>query len=93
MFNAGTATAYGLSKEQALQLITGNAAQICGDEKRIGTIETGKVASLLICNGDLLDMRTNMIEQAFIDGVAVELNGEQQALYRKFMKKYGLQAE
>jgi hypothetical protein len=42
---------------------------------------------------DLLDMRTNMIEQAFIDGVAVELNGEQQALYRKFMKKYGLQAE
>lgn len=93
VFNAGTAAAYGLSKEQALQLITGNAAQICGDEKRIGTLETGKVASLLICNGDLLDMRTNTIEQAFIDGVAVELNGEQQALYRKFMKKYGLIAE
>jgi hypothetical protein len=38
-------------------------------------------------------MRTNQIQQAFIDGEVVELDGEQQALYRKFMKKYGLQAE
>lgn len=89
-FLAGTAAAYGLTKEQALQAVTLNTAKILGIDKTIGSIEEGKDATLFISSGDALDMRTNHVEYAYIKGVTIELSNEQQALYEKYKKKYGL---
>lgn len=89
-FLAGTAAAYGLTKEQALQAVTLNTAKILGIDKTIGSLEEGKDASLFISTGDALDMRTNHVTHAYIKGTAVDLNNEQQALYEKYKTKYGL---
>lgn len=88
-FFAGTAVAYGLSKEEGLQLITLNAAKILGIDETTGTIEVGKDANLFISTGDALDMRTNNVEVAFIAGRKLDLNGKQQMLYQRFKEKYG----
>mgnify|MGYP000745062590 CR=1 FL=1 len=58
-FYAGTTVAHGLSKEQALQLITLNTAKILGIDAKYGSLEVGKSATLFISKGDALDMRTN----------------------------------
>ena len=89
-FNAGETVAYGLTKEQALASITSNAAIILGLEKTIGTIEEGKLASLVISEGDILDMRTNKIILAYIAGKEVNLNNQQTQLYLKYKNKYGI---
>jgi imidazolonepropionase-like amidohydrolase len=89
-FNAGTPVAYGLTKEQALMAITINAAKILGIDKTVGTIEVGKDATLIISDGDVLDMRTNNITQAFIRGKNINLDNIQKQLYKKYMDKYGL---
>jgi imidazolonepropionase-like amidohydrolase len=91
MFNAGTAAAYGLTKEQALQAITLNAAKICGIDDRAGSLEPGKDANIVISGGDILDMRTSIIEHAFIQGREVSLDNKQTQLYHRYMKKYGLE--
>jgi imidazolonepropionase-like amidohydrolase len=89
-FLAGTACAYGLTKEQALQSVTLNTAKILGIDKTTGSIETGKDATLFISTGDALDMRSNHLEKAYIQGIDIDLSTEQQALYEKYKKKYGL---
>ncbi len=89
-FVAGTATAYGLTKEEALAAITSSPAAILGIEDKAGTIEVGKSASLIVSSGDVLDMRTSNIEQAFINGRPVDLNNKQKDLYNKYKQKYGL---
>ncbi|MBW8049953.1 MAG: amidohydrolase family protein [Cytophagales bacterium] len=87
-FIAGTAAAYGLTKEEALMLITSNTAKILGIDKRVGTIEEGKDATLIVSTGDVLDIRTNNIEYAFIRGKKIDLDNKQKRLYRKFKEKY-----
>jgi imidazolonepropionase-like amidohydrolase len=87
-FNAGTAVAYGLTKEQALQAITLNAAKVLGVADKTGSIEVGKDANIIISEGDILDIRTNLITQAFIQGREIELESKQTQLYDKFKKKY-----
>jgi imidazolonepropionase-like amidohydrolase len=89
-FLAGTAAAYGLSKEQALQSITLNAAKILGIDKMVGSLETDKIASLVISDGDLLDIKTNKVIAAFINGKPVDLVNDQQKLYERYKAKYGL---
>lgn len=89
-FNAGTAVAYGLSKEEALSAITLSTAKILGVEKQIGSLEKGKEASLIVSTGDVLDMKTSNIEYAFINGRQIDLNNKQKELNSKFSKKYGL---
>ncbi|MFY9309265.1 MAG: amidohydrolase family protein [Bacteroidia bacterium] len=89
-FMAGTAAAYGLSREQALKAITLNTAKILGIDKTTGSIETGKDATLFISTGDALDMRTSNVEKAFIKGTSIELDNDQKALYEKYKTKYGL---
>lgn len=90
MFNAGTAAAYGLSKEEALQAITLNAAKTLGIEKQTGSIEVGKDANIIISEGDILDMRTNNVTHAFIQGRNVNLDDKQKQLNRRYEMKYGL---
>ena len=90
MFDAGTAVAYGLTKEQALEAITLNAAKICGIDDRTGSLEAGKDANIVISDGDLLDMRSSIIDHAFIQGREVSLENKQTQLYQRYMTKYGL---
>lgn len=91
-FNAGTAATYGLTKEQALQAITLNAAKVLGVEKQTGSIEVGKDANIIISEGDILDMRTSMVTDAFIQGRKIDLNDKQKQLNEKYIHKYGLKA-
>ena len=90
MFNAGTAVAYGLTKEQALQSITLNAAKALGIEKQTGSIEVGKDANLIISDGDILDMRTSQVTQAFIQGRNINLDDKQKQLNQRYLHKYNL---
>jgi imidazolonepropionase-like amidohydrolase len=89
-YNAGTAAAYGLTKEEALATITLNAAKILGIDDRTGSIEAGKDANIVISTGDILDMRTNNITHAFIQGRSIELNDKQKQLYERYKYKYNL---
>jgi imidazolonepropionase-like amidohydrolase len=89
-FNAGTAAAYGLSREEALSAITLNAAKILGIAGKTGSIEAGKDANIVISEGDILDMRTSIISRAFIQGREVNLASKQTQLYERYMRKYGL---
>lgn len=86
-FYAGTTVAHGLSKEQALQLITQNAAKIMGIDNMYGTLEAGKSATLFISEGDALDMRTNQLTHAFIDGRHLSLETHQTKLWKRYSKK------
>ena len=90
-FLAGTAAAYGLEKEQALKLITYNNALILGIEESTGTLEVGKDGNILVSEGDLLDMRSNQVSLAFIQGKELNLDGKQQMLYERFKDKYRLE--
>ncbi|MFZ1307503.1 MAG: amidohydrolase family protein [Ferruginibacter sp.] len=89
-FNAGTAASYGLSKEEALSSITLNAATILGIADKTGSIETGKDANMVVSEGDILDMRTNIITNAFIQGRQIDLNNKQKQLAEKYETKYGI---
>lgn len=86
-FYAGTTVAHGLTKEQALQLITQNPAKIMGIDTMYGTLESGKSATLFISEGDALDMRTNIVTNAFIDGREVSLETHQTKLWKRYDKK------
>lgn len=87
-FLAGTAAGYGLGKEEALKLITSNNAKILGIDNVTGTIMVGKDANIIISKGDILDMKSSVIEYAFITGRKVNLDGKQQILYDRFKRKY-----
>jgi imidazolonepropionase-like amidohydrolase len=89
-FQAGTAVAYGLSKEEAISAISFNAAKILRIDDRIGTLEVGKDATLFVSSGDALDMRSNHVLVAFIEGRRLQLYNEQDALYERYSDKYGI---
>ena len=89
-FNAGTAVTYGLTKEQALQAITLNAAKIMGVADKTGSIEAGKDANIIISEGDILDMRTSIVTDAFIQGRKIDLMDKQKLLNERYNRKYGL---
>ncbi len=87
-FLAGTCAAYGLGKEQALQLITSNTAKILGIDTFCGTLEVGKDATLFISEGDALDMRTNKLTTAFIQGRSISLETHQTKLNERYKGKF-----
>lgn len=89
-FNVGTAISYGLDKEEALKAVTLNAAKILGIDDRTGSIEAGKDANIVISQGDIFDMRTSIITDAFIQGRKVSLENKQTQLYDRYRHKYGI---
>jgi imidazolonepropionase-like amidohydrolase len=89
-FEAGTAVAYGLTKEQALSMITLNTAKILGIDKTTGSLETGKDATLFISGGDALDMLTLDVQRAFIQGRDISLDNLHKQLYKRYSDKYGV---
>ena len=83
-FYAGTAAAYGMSKEDALKMVTSNTAKVLGLEDRLGTLAVGKDATLLITEGDILDMKSSIIQKAFIQRREGIIEGKQQLLYERY---------
>ena len=87
-FYAGSFAAYGMDKEVALQLITSYPAKILGIADRLGTLTVGKDATLFISIGDALDMRTNQIQKAFIEGRDLSLETHQTTLWKRYSTKF-----
>ena len=87
-FYAGQVVGQGLSKENALKLITSNTAKILGIGNKVGTLSAGKDATLFISKGDALDMRTNQIEKAYISGREISLESHQTKLWKRYKNKY-----
>jgi imidazolonepropionase-like amidohydrolase len=87
-FYAGQVAGTGLDREKALQLVSGNTAKILGIDEKYGTLETGKSATLFISEGDALDMRTNKLTHAFIDGRQISLETHQTELWKRYAQKY-----
>ncbi|NDV44470.1 amidohydrolase family protein [Flagellimonas sediminis] len=87
-FYAGQTVGQGLDKEKALQLLTSNTAKILGIDDQYGTLEVGKSATLFISEGDALDMRTNQLSKAYIDGRDVSLETHQTKLWHRYMGKF-----
>lgn len=87
-FYAGQVVGQGMDKEDALKMITSNAAKILGIDDKFGTLEVGKSATLFIAQGDALDMRGNVISHAFIDGRAISLESHHTTLYNRYSNKF-----
>lgn len=88
-FYAGVAAAYGLDREDALKTISLNAAKILKVDSTLGSLEVGKDATLFVSEGDALDIRTNKLTHAFIQGKRMELEGKQQSQYKQYSKSLG----
>lgn len=86
-YHAGTAVAFGLSREEAIKAITLSPAKILGVDDRVGSLEVGKDATLIICDGNPLETTTNTTA-AWIAGRPVDLNNKQKRLYEKYQRKY-----
>lgn len=87
-FQAGQAIGFDLAYENGVKAITSNTAKILGIGDRVGTLAVGMDATLIISKGDALDMKTSVIEHAYIRGKKIDLDDKQKALYRKFRAKY-----
>lgn len=82
-YQAGVAAAYGLSRDEALRSVTIYPAQILGVADKIGSIEEGKVANLVVADGDILEPRTN-IKYMFIRGRLIPLTSRHTELFESF---------
>jgi len=87
-FYAGQVVGQGMSKEDALKLITSNIAKILGIDDQLGTIEVGKNATLFVSEGDALDMRGNQLTHAYIDGRELSLETHQTELWKRYSNKF-----
>jgi len=86
-YEAAKAAAHGLPRDEALKAITIYPAQLLGIDDRVGSLESGKRATLFICDGDPLDLRTQ-VTGVYIDGRKVDLSSRHTLLYEKYKKKY-----
>lgn len=89
-FQAGTASAYGLNQESALQLITLNPAKILGIDSLCGSLDNMKDATFIVTEGDIMNMQESQVSRAFIQGREVALSNWQNELDQKYRTKYGI---
>ena len=90
-YHAATAAAHGLSPAEALKAITLYPAQILGVADRVGSIEAGKDATLIVTSGDVLETPTQ-VEMAFVQGREIDLSSKHTQLWQKYREKYRRQA-
>ena len=83
---AANAVAYGLPYDEALKAVTLYPAQIFGLADQVGTLESGKIANLIVTNGDPLELTTE-VRYLFIKGQLTSLDNKQKALYEKYLKR------
>lgn len=86
-YHAAMAASYGLPKEEALKSVTLYPAQILGIADRVGSLETGKDATMIVTTGDPLEIMSN-VEMEFIQGKNVSLHSRHTQLYEKYKEKY-----
>jgi imidazolonepropionase-like amidohydrolase len=82
-YHAGMAAAFGLPKDEALKAVTIYPAEIFGVADRVGSIEQGKIANLIVTDGDPLEIRTQ-IKHVFINGRDIPLTSRHTELYEKY---------
>jgi len=82
-YHAGLASAYGLSKDDALKSVTLYPAQILGVADKMGSLEVGKIANIVVADGDILQPRTN-IKYLFINGRMMPLTSRHTELFEQF---------
>jgi imidazolonepropionase-like amidohydrolase len=83
-YAAGYAVAFGLPYDEALKAITLNPAEIFGLADRLGSLDTGKSANLVLANGDPLDVRTS-VQQVYIQGVPIPMTSRQTKLRDQYL--------
>ena len=82
-YEAAMAVPYGLPWEEALKAVTINSAEILGVGDRLGTIETGKIANVIVTTGDPLNIQTE-VRFVFVNGQPIDLQNKHQSLYEKY---------
>ena len=82
-YQAATAVAFGLPYDEALKAVTINPAEIWGASDKLGSVEKGKVADLMVTDGDPLEIQTQ-VKHLFIKGKEVPLTNKQTRLYEKY---------
>ncbi len=82
-YHAGQAAAFGLSKDEALKAVTIYPAEIFGVADRVGSIEQGKIANLIVTTGDPLEILTQ-VKHLFINGRQMSLSSRHTELYEKY---------
>jgi imidazolonepropionase-like amidohydrolase len=82
-YEAAMAAAFGLPRDEALKSITLYPAQILGVADRLGSIEPGKIADLIVTNGDPLEI-TTQVEQVYINGKAISMETRHTRLFHKY---------
>ena len=82
-YHAASAAAFGLPKEEALKAVTIYPAQIWGVADRLGSLEVGKVANVIVTDGDPLEIRTN-VHRVYIAGEEIPMESRHTLLNRKF---------
>jgi imidazolonepropionase-like amidohydrolase len=85
-YEAAMAAAFGLPKDEALKAVTLYPARILGVDDRLGSIEPGKDATLIVTDGDPLEIRTHVLD-AWIQGRAVDLSSRHTRLYEKYRNR------
>jgi imidazolonepropionase-like amidohydrolase len=85
-YEAAMAVNFGLPYEEGLKALTLNSAEIWGVADRFGSIDKGKVADLIITDGDPLEVRTQ-VKMMFVKGEAVDLDSKHTDLYRKYLAR------
>jgi len=78
-YQAGFASAFGLPYDEALKAITLNPAEIWGLADKLGSLDVGKVANVVVANGDPLEVRTD-VKQVFIIGESIPMVSRQTRL-------------
>ncbi|MFQ6610032.1 MAG: amidohydrolase family protein, partial [Fidelibacterota bacterium] len=86
-YEAAMAAAYGLPPEEALKSVTLYTAEILGVDDRVGSLDIGKDATMIVTDGDPLEITTH-VELAFIQGKPVDLSDRHKVLYEKYRQKY-----
>jgi imidazolonepropionase-like amidohydrolase len=84
--NAANAVAHGLSYDEALRAVTINPARILGLGSQIGTLEQGKIANLMVTNGDPLEL-TSEVKYLFIKGQLTSTENKHHRLYEKYLNR------
>ena len=84
-YQAGFASAFGLPYDEALKAITINPAEIWGVADKLGSLDVGKTANVVVANGDPLDVRTD-VKRVFIEGNEVPLTSRQTQLRDQYSK-------
>jgi imidazolonepropionase-like amidohydrolase len=85
-YHAASCAAFGLPKEEALKAVTIYPAEIWGVADRLGSLEVGKVANVIVTDGDPLEIRTT-VSRVFIAGEEIPMDSRHTLLYRKFANR------